>query len=362
MSSTNATTMNAPTSTLAPPSLIVTSSWNIGIFSLLTVLYSTVLRPKPTSDTYNSPETASKSNRALFIYFGLILLSQFFINAQVLSNTLGGNIGDYLGPKYMFYTIIPWTFLFGIIILVMYFFPGFKSAFSDIIGYYWVSSDANEIFNKLLKNAGSVELESTSAVEGKGVSSSSSSASSSSSSSSSSSTIENVGFDSNKPVNFNDLIEDFTKKPKTESDIKRKIKNTIGFSPESVKNIDMNDFIPVETKNEAAGVSEKTTTLDELQSPMTKEQSIDLITKICGNPSVLINQILPSNFNTYWDAMSKALFKVDVTGQKGLEQKEELFKLVLTRDNIGESMWFFYTGLLVACIVQFKLTTINPKA
>jgi len=30
------------------------------------------------------------------------------------------------------------------------------------------------------------------------------------------------------------------------------------------------------------------------------EEAADTIVKICGNTSVLINQIVPSNFNEYW--------------------------------------------------------------
>ena len=45
--------------------------------------------------------------------------------------------------------------------------------------------------------------------------------------------------------------------------------------------------------------------------------------------------------------------------------KKELFELVVKRDNIGEAMWYIYTGLLVTSVVQLKLTTrgcnSNPK-
>jgi Trp operon repressor len=45
--------------------------------------------------------------------------------------------------------------------------------------------------------------------------------------------------------------------------------------------------------------------------------------------------------------------------------KNELFKLVVTRDEVGEAMWYIYTGLLLTSIVQLKITTRgcinNPK-
>ena len=37
--------------------------------------------------------------------------------------------------------------------------------------------------------------------------------------------------------------------------------------------------------------------------------------------------------------------------------KNDLFQLVVTRDNIGESMWYIYAGILVTSIVQLKIAT-----
>ena len=43
----------------------------------------------------------------------------------------------------------------------------------------------------------------------------------------------------------------------------------------------------------------------------------------------------------------------------------DLFELVVTRDNVGEALWYIYTGLLLTAIVQLKITTrgcvSNPK-
>ena len=47
------------------------------------------------------------------------------------------------------------------------------------------------------------------------------------------------------------------------------------------------------------------------------------------------------------------------------KMKNDLFELVVTRDNVGESMWYMYTGLLLTSIVQLKITNrgcaSNPK-
>jgi hypothetical protein len=45
--------------------------------------------------------------------------------------------------------------------------------------------------------------------------------------------------------------------------------------------------------------------------------------------------------------------------------QNHLFELVVTRDNVGEAMWYIYTGLLLTSIVQLKITsrgcTSNPQ-
>ena len=40
-----------------------------------------------------------------------------------------------------------------------------------------------------------------------------------------------------------------------------------------------------------------------------------------------------------------------------IQKRNELFELVVTRDNVGEAMWFIYTGILISCIVQLKITS-----
>ena len=92
----------------------------------------------------------------------------------------------------------------------------------------------------------------------------------------------------------------------------------------------------------------------------------DTIIKICGNTSVLINQIVPSNFQSYWNILTPLLKPKYQTENPETEKlRNELFEIVITRDNVGESMWYMYTGLLLTALVQLKITTrgcvSNPK-
>ena len=47
----------------------------------------------------------------------------------------------------------------------------------------------------------------------------------------------------------------------------------------------------------------------------------------------------------------------DNNSQETKDIRQELFELVVTRDNIGESLWYIYTGILLTSIVQLKITT-----
>ena len=96
------------------------------------------------------------------------------------------------------------------------------------------------------------------------------------------------------------------------------------------------------------------------------QNAADAIIKIVGNTAVLINQIVPSNFEAYWNILKplmKPAFQIDSVETTDIKTK--LFDLVVSRDNVGESMWYMYTGLLLTSIVQLKITSrgcvSNPK-
>ena len=83
-----------------------------------------------------------------------------------------------------------------------------------------------------------------------------------------------------------------------------------------------------------------------------------MIVKICGNMSIVINQIVPDNFNSYWailDPLMKRKYQNNSADVMPL--KNALFDLVVTRDKVGETMWYVYTGILLSLIVQMKLAT-----
>jgi hypothetical protein len=252
---------------------------NIVAFLLTTIGYY-FIKPRPTYDTINDPEKnkayVSNNNLYLGIYLLLVVIIQFMVNASIISTTCGGSINENMGTAGVF-TFIPWMLIFGAVIVVLILYPGFKSAFSDVIGYYYVSSSANELLTKLLINSDTTSSTSSTATE----------------------------------------------------------QNTPNLA------------IP-----QNGGDNQKL------------QNATDLIVKICGNTSILINQMSPENYNNFWNTL-EPLMKPEYKGNNGIDIKKALFELVVTKDNIGQAMWFIYTGLLLVSIVQLKITSrgcvVSPK-
>ena len=76
--------------------------------------------------------------------------------------------------------------------------------------------------------------------------------------------------------------------------------------------------------------------------------------------SILINQITPENFTGYWKILTplmKPKYQNENNAVETEKLKNDLFQLVVTRDNIGESMWYIYAGILVTSLVQLKIAT-----
>ncbi len=242
----------------------MTSSYiNIVTFILTTVFYYMALKPILSYDDLIDVKKYEIYNKNNYLYLGiylmLVMLVQFVVNTSIISTTCGGSISENIGAA-GFLTFIPWTLIFGVIIIILIIYPGFKSAFSDVIGYFYVSSSATKIITELLVNR----------------------------------------------------------------DVEKKLTGT-------------------ETKEEKESL----------------EDAADAIVKICGNTSILINQIVPDNFLNYWKIL-KPLMKEqykDDNSPVSSDMKKQLFELVVTRDNIGESLWYIYTGILITSIVQLKLTT-----
>ena len=245
---------------------------NIVTFLLTTLFYYLAIKPSYTYEISIDPtkqkEYKSSSYMYLAIYLLLVMVIQFMVNSSIISSTCGGNITENMGAAGVL-TFLPWTLIFGVVVVILTVYPGFKSAFSDVIGYFWVSSSANKVITELL------------------------------------------------------------------------------VDPKIQKKMD----------------EDTTSTPQQKEAMMT---AADTIIKICGNTSVIINQIVPSNFQSYWNILTPLLKPKYQTENPETEKiRNELFEIVVSRDNVGESMWYMYTGLLLTSLVQLKMTTrgcvSNPK-
>ena len=259
---------------------MASSYLNIVMFLLTTLFYYMALKPTLTYDIISVPETYTSFVSSNYMYLGvyllLVLMIQFIVNASIITTTCGGSINENMGAAGAF-TFIPWLLIFGVIVIVLVIYPGFKSAFSDVIGYYYVSTKANELLVELLASQG--------------------------------------------------------------------LETAAPTTPPTT------DPTTATSKGQTGGTKE------ELQ------KAADLILKICGNTSILINQMVPSNFDSYWkllNPLKKEKYQMkngDEISNDAQNLKKQLFELVVTRDTIGEALWYIYTGLLLTSIVQLKITS-----
>ena len=232
------------------------------LFIIITILYfvfpSMGGKPQLTlNDLINDVNKSvyySKHMKSLAFYLGLVVVSQLLLNVVYLMSKCGGSLDKNILTAAIF-TFIPWILIFGVLLAVLIIFPGFKSAFSDVIGYYVVAGGANEIFGQIL-----------------------------------------LGTD------LNDMIEQTS---------------------------------DATQKNELTKAAEA-------------------IIKICGNKSILINQINTENFLDIWNTLKPLM----TTGSyDNVEIKQQLLNLVVLKDNIGEGFWYVYTAILISSIVYYNLAT-----
>jgi hypothetical protein len=230
-------------------------------FIITTIIYfvfPSIGKPQLTLDDLSNDDKKinfyNKQMKGLAFYLGAVVVTQLFLNIGYLMTKCGGSLDKNIGAAAIF-TFIPWVLIFGILLLVLIMFPGFKGAFADVIGYFVVAGGANDIFGSIL-----------------------------------------IGTD------LNDMIE------KSEN---------------------------IEQKKELT-------------------QAAEAIVKICGNKSILINQINTDNFLEIWNILKPLMTpgsfeKTDI--------KQQLLDLVVLKDNIGEAFWYVYTAILISSIVYYNLAT-----
>jgi len=122
-------------------------------FILITIIYYTVpsvgklpitLTMLPTINDYMT----SNASR-LGLYFIALLIVQSFINMFGLINKCGGNVASNALAGFT-YTVVPFTFIFGAMLGVLLQFPSLKAAFSNVVGYFAISSGAETLLSEIM--------------------------------------------------------------------------------------------------------------------------------------------------------------------------------------------------------------------
>ena len=286
---------------------------NMITFFLTTYFYYNSLKPKLSYEILTNSskyvDYMKKYYVGLAIYFLLIVIVQFFINTYAITSNCGGVMTENLSAAAIL-TFVPWSLMFGAVVLVLTVFPGFKGAFSNVVGYYYVSKKANDLLSTLLlnKNMDKVMNDGNSKT-GKG------------------GTVEKVAPSTNQPVSI----------------------NMSGGGGNTLSDVsDLTEPSGISSPNGLSGKNEK----------QRLEDAADAIVKICGNTSILINQIVPSNFAQYWNVLDPLMKpKYRNNSPDGIGMRVALFELCTTRDDIGEALWFIYTGIMVCSVIQMKIAT-----
>jgi len=294
----------------------VSSYWNIIAFIITTVVYYLAFKPKLTVDMLSDEVQYAKYNKTYYfvltMYFLAVVLIQFLINIGLMASKCGGSMNQNVADA-AFITFLPWFFLFGAIIVILIVFPGFKSAFSDVLGYFFVAGSANKILTEILMNPEIEEkIESMSSTQGQ----------------------------------TSTQVDPSSTQGQTSTQV----------DPSSTQGQSSNPSSAVELQNQLGGTlvgdQDRLANNPSENNKKSMQQAADAIVKLMGNMSILINQITPSNFNQYWDIL-KPLMKSGYSDN--LEKKQELLTVVESRSNIGEGFWYGYTALLLSSIIQYNI-------
>jgi hypothetical protein len=200
----------------------------------------------------------TKNLTRLGLYFLIVVITQFGLNTLYLINKCGGSPTKNIVSSLLI-TVVPWILIFGAMLAVLIIYPGLKTAFSDVVGYFAVAYSANNILSSIL--------------------------------------------------------------------VDTKIDQAIDQA--------------IDSNNEQKGAM---------------KQTAEAILKLCGNKSILINKMTPYNFLSVWDIL-KPLMKNNGNIPDINEKQEQLLKLVVLKDNIGEATWYVYTAVLLTSMITYYLAT-----
>lgn len=347
---------------------------NFIVFLIFTFIYFSKIRSKASLKDYSSNEGVesyyNSINSSLLLYFGIILLTQLITNVIVIMNMCGGSFKDNL--KYTsIITLFPWMLIFGIVIVVMIAFPNFKNAFSDIAGYYAVSEKVNVILTELLNHHKNTEGDVKLIVD------------------------ENMVEDNTKDTNLKTLNKLQNQIQSESTDLISEIFSNLSLLINKITPINFNEYWstlrPLMKPEYASLTPEQDKYCYELRDMTNYNDFMNKTKSTNPSPDALIqsenvNKVMVGGTRKYLNAcMNKMVggqlpitnvgeknnnvINTETTNnllninnenefsiiQKYCELKQKLLDLVIYRDNIGEGLWYIYTGLLLSSIVKYNI-------
>ena len=329
---------------------------NLIVFILTTIVYFTLIKKDVTFDTLETPP----SQGGLAIYALMVILTQFGLNVTAIIEKCGGSASQNIGVAALF-TFLPWTLMFGIVIAVLIMFPGFKSAFSDVVGYFYISGKAHVLFSEMLalkedinskieKEPNTTDkqaLRSTADVLIK--------------------MFGNIGVLINQivPSNFKDYwtLLGPLMKPANELSNQPLYMNYIETEKTNKQDNTQNGgriggrmgSIHRERNRARMGSIHKERNIriikggtPETEGPVASAPP--LASEVGSEAQVVASEVTPEpqaneqQINSILEQLSASEF-----------YRNELLKLVISKDNVGEFMWYLYTGILVISIIQYYI-------
>lgn len=136
----------------------MTSFIQLLAFFFITIIYFWVFKTKmavpPDNPDLSTIEENYKKYHSdnlfgLIFYFISVLIVEVVFNVIAVSQMCGGSITDNIGAGFLL-AFIPWFLLFGAVIIMLLSFPGLKTVFSNVIGYFCISWKAHDLLSSIL--------------------------------------------------------------------------------------------------------------------------------------------------------------------------------------------------------------------
>jgi hypothetical protein len=245
----------------------------------------------------------------MFSYLMVVILVQFWINIGSVNIACNGDVANNMKTA-AYWTFIPWLFIFGVMLIALVAFPGFKSAFSNVFGYFSISGRANRLLAELLVNR---EMEEKT---------------------------DDAGLSNEEKKKFLGLQEAVMKLFGNMSILINKI------TPDNFNDF-WNLLVPLMKQDyKNANLAYKTDFKDQLEAMQPVDGEDDKA-----------REMREKGLKSLMDGMKPTEGQPEGPIQKLYAKKQELLNLVYQRDNIGEGFWYGYTALLVMTMVQYYIST-----